>query len=122
MYFIKILKTKFKLIFIDTELTFNYNLDCLSNEKAVCRCGAGNCSGFIGDRPKNNESKNAKAASNDKPTTSTNINTKKRKLSESPVKIKKGRSSLDNVKKSNFNDFPFNTHLAPLFIKNTFSI
>jgi hypothetical protein len=94
----------------------------LSNEKAVCRCGAGNCSGFIGDRPKNNESKNAKAASNDKPTTSTNINTKKRKLSESPVKIKKGRSSLDNVKKSNFNDFPFNTHLAPLFIKNTFSI
>lgn len=37
---------------IGTELTFNYNLDCLGNEKTVCRCGAPNCSGFLGDRPK----------------------------------------------------------------------
>ncbi|XP_006278851.1 histone-lysine N-methyltransferase NSD2 isoform X1 [Alligator mississippiensis] len=36
-----------------TELTFNYNLDCLGNEKTVCKCGAPNCSGFLGDRPKN---------------------------------------------------------------------
>ncbi|XP_037098191.1 histone-lysine N-methyltransferase NSD2 isoform X1 [Syngnathus acus] len=36
-----------------TELTFNYNLDCLGNEKTACRCGAPNCSGFLGDRPKN---------------------------------------------------------------------
>uniref|UniRef100_A0A8C6UZU2 Nuclear receptor binding SET domain protein 2 n=1 Tax=Neogobius melanostomus TaxID=47308 RepID=A0A8C6UZU2_9GOBI len=36
-----------------TELTFNYNLDCLGNDKTVCRCGAPNCSGFLGDRPKN---------------------------------------------------------------------
>ncbi|XP_063313745.1 histone-lysine N-methyltransferase NSD2 isoform X1 [Pelobates fuscus] len=35
------------------ELTFNYNLDCLGNEKTICRCGAPNCSGFLGDRPKN---------------------------------------------------------------------
>ncbi|XP_053556288.1 histone-lysine N-methyltransferase NSD2, partial [Bombina bombina] len=35
------------------ELTFNYNLDCLGNDKTVCRCGAPNCSGFLGDRPKN---------------------------------------------------------------------
>lgn len=35
-----------------TELTFNYNLDCLGNEKTVCCCGAPNCSGFLGDRPK----------------------------------------------------------------------
>ncbi|RMC14419.1 hypothetical protein DUI87_09515 [Hirundo rustica rustica] len=35
-----------------TELTFNYNLDCLGNEKTVCKCGAPNCSGFLGDRPK----------------------------------------------------------------------
>ncbi|XP_067838945.1 histone-lysine N-methyltransferase NSD2 isoform X1 [Heptranchias perlo] len=35
-----------------TELTFNYNLDCLGNEKTICRCGAPNCSGFLGVRPK----------------------------------------------------------------------
>ena len=35
-----------------SELTFNYNLDCLGNEKRVCRCGATNCSGFLGVRPK----------------------------------------------------------------------
>ncbi|EDM00113.1 similar to Wolf-Hirschhorn syndrome candidate 1 protein isoform 3 (predicted) [Rattus norvegicus] len=39
-----------------TELTFNYNLDCLGNEKTVCRCGASNCSGFLGDRPKTSTS------------------------------------------------------------------
>ncbi|XP_067100108.1 histone-lysine N-methyltransferase NSD2 [Osmerus mordax] len=38
-----------------TELTFNYNLDCLGNEKTVCRCGAPNCSGFLGDRPKSGQ-------------------------------------------------------------------
>uniref|UniRef100_UPI00358EDF5A histone-lysine N-methyltransferase NSD2 isoform X2 n=1 Tax=Myxine glutinosa TaxID=7769 RepID=UPI00358EDF5A len=35
-----------------TELTFNYNLDCLGNEKTACKCGAPNCSGFLGERPK----------------------------------------------------------------------
>ncbi|XP_051504392.1 histone-lysine N-methyltransferase NSD2-like isoform X1 [Myxocyprinus asiaticus] len=44
-----------------TELTFNYNLDCLGNEKTVCRCGAPNCSGFLGDRPKNGHSSEPKA-------------------------------------------------------------
>uniref|UniRef100_A0A4W3GW55 Histone-lysine N-methyltransferase NSD2 n=1 Tax=Callorhinchus milii TaxID=7868 RepID=A0A4W3GW55_CALMI len=34
------------------ELTFNYNLDCLGNEKTICKCGAPNCSGFLGVRPK----------------------------------------------------------------------
>ncbi|KAG7283099.1 hypothetical protein CRUP_033045, partial [Coryphaenoides rupestris] len=34
------------------ELTFNYNLECLGNGKTVCKCGAPNCSGFIGVRPK----------------------------------------------------------------------
>ncbi|XP_054470085.1 histone-lysine N-methyltransferase NSD2 [Anoplopoma fimbria] len=42
-----------------TELTFNYNLDCLGNEKTVCRCGAPNCSGFLGDRPKNSSGQTA---------------------------------------------------------------
>ncbi|XP_008048621.1 histone-lysine N-methyltransferase, H3 lysine-36 and H4 lysine-20 specific [Carlito syrichta] len=36
-----------------TELTFNYNLECLGNGKTVCKCGASNCSGFLGVRPKN---------------------------------------------------------------------
>lgn len=31
-----------------TELTFDYQLDCLGNVKKVCNCGAKNCSGFIG--------------------------------------------------------------------------
>lgn len=35
----------------DTELTFNYNLECIGEEKKVCRCGAPNCSGFIGVKP-----------------------------------------------------------------------
>uniref|UniRef100_A0A665XAI2 Histone-lysine N-methyltransferase, H3 lysine-36 specific n=1 Tax=Echeneis naucrates TaxID=173247 RepID=A0A665XAI2_ECHNA len=37
-----------------TELTFNYNLECLGNGKTVCKCGAPNCSGFLGVRPKQN--------------------------------------------------------------------
>ncbi|XP_072533905.1 histone-lysine N-methyltransferase NSD2 isoform X2 [Salminus brasiliensis] len=44
-----------------TELTFNYNLDCLGNEKTVCRCGAPNCSGFLGDRPKITPTSESKA-------------------------------------------------------------
>ena len=36
-------------------MTFNYNLDCLSNERAVCKCGAKTCSGFIGARSKVNK-------------------------------------------------------------------
>uniref|UniRef100_T1J8Q7 Histone-lysine N-methyltransferase n=1 Tax=Strigamia maritima TaxID=126957 RepID=T1J8Q7_STRMM len=35
-----------------TELTFNYYLDCLANEKRPCNCQAPLCSGFIGIRPK----------------------------------------------------------------------
>ncbi|KAJ8348446.1 hypothetical protein SKAU_G00270350 [Synaphobranchus kaupii] len=39
-----------------TELTFNYNLECLGSGKTVCKCGAPNCSGFLGVRPKNQPS------------------------------------------------------------------
>ncbi|KAL8580841.1 hypothetical protein ACOMHN_017345 [Nucella lapillus] len=35
-----------------SELTFNYNLECLGNEKTKCGCGSENCSGFLGVRPK----------------------------------------------------------------------
>ncbi|XP_069872261.1 histone-lysine N-methyltransferase NSD3 isoform X2 [Dipodomys merriami] len=34
------------------ELTFNYNLDCLGSGRTACHCGADNCSGFLGVRPK----------------------------------------------------------------------
>ncbi|KAJ8920113.1 hypothetical protein NQ315_011769 [Exocentrus adspersus] len=37
---------------VGTELTFNYNLECVGKEKKVCRCGAPNCSGFIGVKAK----------------------------------------------------------------------
>lgn len=36
-----------------TELTFDYMLDSLGNEKKKCLCGSINCSGFLGVRPKN---------------------------------------------------------------------
>ena len=36
----------------DTALTFNYNYECRGDEKTICRCGAPNCSGFLGVRPK----------------------------------------------------------------------
>lgn len=35
-----------------TELTFDYQLDCLGNsDRKPCTCGASNCSGFIGLKP-----------------------------------------------------------------------
>lgn len=36
----------------NTELTFNYNLECSGKEKKICRCNAPNCSGFIGVKSK----------------------------------------------------------------------
>lgn len=66
-------------------------MDCLSNEKAVCKCGAKNCSGFIGERPKNNSSNTKLSRSNTsiKSESSSSIstgdeqkNSKKRKLNE----------------------------------------
>lgn len=36
----------------NTELTFNYNLECVGKEKKICKCGAPNCSGFIGVKAK----------------------------------------------------------------------
>lgn len=34
------------------ELCFNYHLDSLGNEKKQCKCGSGNCSGYLGVKPK----------------------------------------------------------------------
>ncbi|KAI4461952.1 set domain protein [Holotrichia oblita] len=41
----------------NTELTFNYNLECVGKEKKICKCGAPNCSGFIGVKAKQEESR-----------------------------------------------------------------
>ncbi|XP_069061854.1 histone-lysine N-methyltransferase NSD2-like isoform X1 [Pleurodeles waltl] len=43
------------------ELTYNYNLECIGNDKTVCRCGASNCSGFLGDRPKSTTNSSEKS-------------------------------------------------------------
>ena len=47
----------------DTELTFDYQFDCLGNEKKACLCGAQNCSGFLGEKPKQEKSKQEKPQS-----------------------------------------------------------
>ncbi|XP_050314892.1 uncharacterized protein LOC126749239 isoform X3 [Anthonomus grandis grandis] len=39
----------------DSELTFNYNLAVVGQEKKPCKCGASNCSGFIGVKPEKAE-------------------------------------------------------------------
>lgn len=36
----------------DTELTFNYNLVSIGEDKKICRCGAPTCSGYIGVKEK----------------------------------------------------------------------
>ncbi|KAL0860813.1 hypothetical protein ABMA27_009357 [Loxostege sticticalis] len=40
----------------NSELTFNYNLECAGIEKKRCLCGARRCSGYIGAKPKQEES------------------------------------------------------------------
>lgn len=32
----------------DTELVFNYQLETIGNSQVACKCGAKNCTGFIG--------------------------------------------------------------------------
>lgn len=66
-----------------SELTFNYNFNCVDNKhKAICRCGADSCSGFLGAPPKTSvKSTGESKSSKTNPTTSnqTNNNSKKRK-------------------------------------------
>ncbi|KAL4714612.1 hypothetical protein ACJJTC_002177 [Scirpophaga incertulas] len=39
----------------NSELTFNYNLECAGIEKKRCLCGAKRCSGYIGAKPKQDD-------------------------------------------------------------------
>uniref|UniRef100_A0A6I8NFM8 Nuclear receptor binding SET domain protein 3 n=1 Tax=Ornithorhynchus anatinus TaxID=9258 RepID=A0A6I8NFM8_ORNAN len=57
------------------ELTFNYNLDCLGNGRTECHCGADNCSGFLGVRPKT-----AFASANEEKAKNAKLKQKKRKI------------------------------------------
>ncbi|OBS67073.1 hypothetical protein A6R68_04380, partial [Neotoma lepida] len=63
------------------ELTFNYNLDCLGNGRTVCHCGADNCSGFLGVRPKS-----ACASTGDEKTKNAKVK-KRRKMKTEPKQI-----------------------------------
>ncbi|XP_066278922.1 histone-lysine N-methyltransferase NSD2-like isoform X2 [Branchiostoma lanceolatum] len=65
-----------------SELTFNYNLDCLGNEKTPCNCGAPICSGYIGVRPKTA----AAAAAEER---SKNAKKKQRKRKMAPKNLRK---------------------------------
>lgn len=73
-----------------SELTFNYQLECLSDKKAVCKCGSQNCAGFIGDRPK----PIANGLSNG------SHGNRKRKISENVENASTGESSLKKSKGS----------------------
>ncbi|KAJ8715497.1 hypothetical protein PYW07_009979 [Mythimna separata] len=44
----------------NSEVTFNYNLECAGIEKKRCMCGAKRCSGYIGAKPKQDESQSKK--------------------------------------------------------------
>ncbi|XP_043940254.1 histone-lysine N-methyltransferase NSD3 [Protopterus annectens] len=58
-----------------TELTFNYNLDCLGNGRTECHCRADNCSGFLGVRPKT-----ACATANEEKAKNAKLKPKRRKV------------------------------------------
>ncbi|XP_075986422.1 uncharacterized protein LOC142983442 [Anticarsia gemmatalis] len=61
-----------------SEVTFNYNLECAGIDKKRCMCGAKRCSGYIGAKPKQDESQTKKNKLPGKRTY------KKRKPEESP--------------------------------------
>ncbi|XP_054979658.1 histone-lysine N-methyltransferase NSD3 isoform X2 [Sorex araneus] len=64
------------------ELTFNYNLDCLGNGRTKCHCGAENCSGFLGVRPKS-----ACVAATEEKTKNSKLKQKRRKIRAEPKQI-----------------------------------
>ncbi|KAJ0170937.1 hypothetical protein K1T71_013709 [Dendrolimus kikuchii] len=62
----------------DSEVTFNYNLECAGIEKKRCLCGTKRCSGYMGAKPKQDESQTKKNKLQNKRTY------KKHKPDESP--------------------------------------
>ena len=88
-----------------TELTFNYQLDCLSNNKAVCKCGTKVCAGFIGDRPKQLPTSSSQqqlqngSGYGSKSATNNGNNNKKRKISDA-VELLSTSAASNDAKKS----------------------
>lgn len=64
------------------ELTFNYNLDCLGNGRTECHCGADNCSGFLGVRPKS-----ACASTAEEKAKNAKLKPKRRKIKTEPKQL-----------------------------------
>ncbi|XP_043309900.1 histone-lysine N-methyltransferase NSD3 isoform X2 [Cervus canadensis] len=64
------------------ELTFNYNLDCLGNGRTECHCGADNCSGFLGVRPKS-----ACASTAEEKAKNAKLKPKRRKIRTEPKQL-----------------------------------
>ncbi|XP_010347014.1 histone-lysine N-methyltransferase NSD3 isoform X3 [Saimiri boliviensis] len=64
------------------ELTFNYNLDCLGNGRTACHCGADNCSGFLGVRPKS-----ACASTTEEKAKNAKLKQKRRKIKTEPKQM-----------------------------------
>ncbi|XP_049721044.1 histone-lysine N-methyltransferase NSD3 isoform X5 [Elephas maximus indicus] len=64
------------------ELTFNYNLDCLGNGRTECHCGADNCSGFLGVRPKS-----ACASTTEEKARNAKLKQKRRKIKTEPKQM-----------------------------------
>lgn len=75
----------------ETEVTFNYNLDCFGNDKCRCCCGAVNCSGFIGERPKKLQTVKNNNAINNSAQTLVNTSLVDKRLRDSAFKKKKKR-------------------------------
>ena len=66
-----------------TELTFNYQFEAVGEVKKTCLCGAKNCSGLIGEKPKEQSNNGSSASKNDSQLS------KKKKKKLKPPKVNK---------------------------------
>ena len=75
-----------------TELTFNYQFETVGDNKKQCMCGASNCSGLIGEKPKNREMKLKNEDKKLKLSGKKNKNKKKKKSSSSSTPVIQSKS------------------------------
>ncbi|XP_030759149.1 uncharacterized protein LOC115884634 isoform X2 [Sitophilus oryzae] len=81
-----------------SELTFNYNLEVVGQEKKICKCGASGCTGYIGLKAKSDKTE---PTSEVKPPAGKIRNTIKKKSVSAPTMpscfLCKGRSQSDLI-------------------------